>query len=92
MRSVQDCFSDIASVDNVLKYIQTTNKLHNLAIIDIGTGSGNIIIAIARNIKKGPGNNVKFYGIDISDKALAIAKYNARKNNVSKKIKFVKQD
>ena len=63
-------------------------KSKNKTIIDIGTGSGNIIVALAKNIKEK--NN--FYGIDISAKALEVAKQNAKLNKVDKKIKFIKGD
>ncbi len=57
-------------------------------IIDIGTGSGNIIISLAKNIK----NNNTFWGVDISPKALSVARYNAKKNKAEKRIKFIKSD
>lgn len=58
----------------------------NSNIVDIGTGSGNIIIALAKNLQA----KNKFFGIDISSKALQIAKQNAKTNKVEKKIKFLK--
>jgi len=64
----------------------------NTNIIDVGTGSGNIIISIAHNIERIAHNKIKFFAIDISAKALSIAKYNARKNKVDKKIEFIKSD
>ena len=63
-------------------------KSKNKNIVDIGTGSGNIIIALANNIKAK--NN--YYGIDISSRALNIAKHNAKINKVDKVIKFYKSD
>lgn len=56
------------------------------AFIDIGTGSGNIIISLVKNLKQ---NNI-FYGIDISAKALRVAKKNSQKNKVAKKINFLR--
>jgi len=60
----------------------------NSTIIDVGTGSGNIIISLCKNIK----NKNNYYGIDISEKALRVAKYNTRKHGVDKKIIFIKGD
>ena len=64
------------------------------SIIDVGTGSGNIIISIARTMDsfrddfRTCGTNLRFYGIDISEEALTIAKKNAGRNRVGRKIKF----
>lgn len=46
-------------------------------ILDIGTGSGCIPVSLAKNL-----TNARITGIDISDKALDIAKKNATSNNV----------
>jgi len=53
-------------------------------IIDVGTGSGNIIISLAKNLK----NKNSFIAIDISENALMVAKKNARAHDVAGKIKF----
>ncbi|MFA6285394.1 MAG: peptide chain release factor N(5)-glutamine methyltransferase [Parcubacteria group bacterium] len=63
-----------------------------LDIIDIGTGSGNIIISIAKNIPEKIRRNKDFYAIDISKASLQVAKKNAEKNKVEKKIKFIQSD
>lgn len=69
-------------VEQTLKYLKNKN---NLNIIDIGTGSGCLIISVAKNAA-----NNNYYAADISTKALKIAKTNARKNKVN--IKFLKSD
>jgi len=56
-------------------------------LVDIGTGSGCIPIAIAKNI---PNKNLKIVAVDVSPAALKIARQNAKKNNV--KIKFYRGD
>lgn len=58
----------------------------NQAVIDIGTGSGNIIIALAKNIQA----KNDYYALDISPPALAVAKQNAQRHKVGKKIKFLR--
>lgn len=70
-------------VEKVLKKI-TQKKILLPQIIDLGTGSGCIAIAIKKYI------NCSMTALDISEKALELAKENANKNKV--KIKFIKED
>ncbi|NTV40976.1 MAG: peptide chain release factor N(5)-glutamine methyltransferase [Candidatus Moranbacteria bacterium] len=67
-------------VENILK-VNPKNK----TIIDIGTGSGCIIISLAKNLK----NENEFIAIDASKKALQVAFKNARKYDMTKKINFL---
>lgn len=71
-------------VDLALKYLQA-NSYKLQAVVDLGTGSGNIIISLAKSIS----GNLKFYALDSSAKALKIARLNARRHGVAKKIKFL---
>lgn len=59
-------------------------------IVDVGTGSGNIIISIVKNIPAKIRKKINFYATDISEKALRVAKKNARKHKIDKYIKFIK--
>ena len=70
-------------VDKTIKYI---NKLNNkeLDILEIGTGSGCISIALKKSLKS------DIDAIDISAKAIEVAKTNAINNNV--KINFLECD
>lgn len=70
-------------VDDLIKYIKEY-KFNNSNIIDIGTGSGCIAIAL----KKALECNVT--ALDISEKALGLAKKNAEKNNAD--IEFLNED
>lgn len=56
-----------------------------VTIIDIGTGSGCIAIALKKNISA-----AAVFGLDISEEALEVAKQNALYNNVD--IQFIKYD
>lgn len=60
-------------------------KQQKLSILDIGTGSGCIIISILKERQKFTGT-----AIDISKKALNIAKYNAKIHHLNNRIKFYK--
>lgn len=80
-------------VELALKEIPNTKyKIPTTAIIDVGTGSGNIIISMASQLKNQATRirNYELFGVDISAKALQIAKHNARQHAVEKKIKFHK--
>ena len=62
-------------------------KLYNgkkITILDIGTGSGCIIIALLNSLKKSTG-----IGVDISKDAIYIAKKNAQKFNLYNRVKFL---
>lgn len=66
-------------------------KLSIINFIDIGTGSGCVAIALASELNK---KNIKSngYALDISKKALAVAKKNAKKHGVLGCIKFLHSD
>lgn len=62
------------------------------AILDIGTGSGCIIVSLAKELhKKALGKNIVFKAIDVSKKALETARSNAKLQNVDY-IDFLKGD
>ena len=62
-------------VDLILKSAKAKNQ--NLIILDIGTGSGCIAIALAKNL-----SNAQVFALDVSEKALEIAQINAKSNQV----------
>ena len=68
-------------IEECLDFIKK-NNIQNPKIIDIGTGSGAIAISIAKEIPKS-----KIFAVDISKKAIEIAKNNAKNHDV--KINFV---
>ncbi len=73
-------------VEKVLNYV-LENKRRNFNVLDLGTGSGNIIISLA---KYAPGS--MYYASDISRNAIRIAKKNARLNKIRKNICFINAD
>ncbi len=71
-------------VEQVLSYL---SPLSTKKILDIGTGSGCIIISIVKARKK-----CKGVGIDISKNAIKLAKYNAKIQHIKNRIKFFHSD
>ena len=71
-------------VEQVLKEIKIYNSRR---ILDIGTGSGCIILSILMERKKCYG-----VGLDISKKAINLAKYNAKIQQIKNRIKFYNSD
>ena len=59
-------------------------KEKKIFILDIGTGSGCIVISILSNLMNSSG-----VGIDISKNAILVAKKNALKHDLSNRIKFL---
>ena len=71
-------------IEEVIKYTDEDSKLH---ILDIGTGSGCILLSILRERKKFNGT-----GIDISKKSINISRYNAKKLKLGNRAKFYISD
>ncbi len=71
----------------VEKILENINKDDSIKILDIGTGSGNIAISLAKNLP-----NVSITAIDISEDALKVAKENSELNNMNGKVIFKRMD
>ncbi len=71
-------------VEEVLKLFNNNSKLN---VLDIGTGSGCILLSILKERKN-------FYGtgIDISKKAIKVAKFNAKMHQLSNRVDFYYSD
>ncbi|MDF1498419.1 MAG: peptide chain release factor N(5)-glutamine methyltransferase [Patescibacteria group bacterium] len=78
-------------IEETLKIINE-NKIqkNKINLIDIGTGSGCILISILNELKKNNKNKIihKSFANDISSKAIKISQFNAKKYNLTKQIIF----
>ncbi len=61
------------------------SKNENISVLDIGTGSGCIILSLLKDRK-----NFNGIGIDISKNALKVAKFNAKMHHLENRVKFFK--
>lgn len=73
-------------VEAVLKKQKILNK-RSLSVLELGTGSGNIAVSLAKLL---PGNVITT--VDISCEAIAVAQKNARFHGLSDWIEFVHKD
>ena len=69
----------------VEEVIKIAGKMNNPKILDLCTGSGAIAISIAKNVP-----DAEVYAIDISQKAIEVAKKNAKQ--LGAKVKFIKSN
>ena len=84
------CFSYKSSVLTGKVNYSKANKLKTLkvdTVVDLGCGSGDIIIDFCKRQK-----TFKGVGVDISKSALKVAKINVKKNKLSKRIDLIHGD
>ncbi len=94
-----DCSTLIPRPETELLVEKTLEYCHkefypsqNIALIDIGTGSGCILVSLLKELQKKRfrESKIKAFGIDISAKALRIAKKNSERIELLTKINFLK--
>lgn len=61
--------------------------ISNFRVLDVGTGSGVIALALAKEFPE-----AKISGVDISDNALALARENAERLGLNDRVRFKKSD
>lgn len=71
-------------VEEIIKKLKALDEKKFYTIVDVGTGSGNIATALAKNL------NSYIYAIDIAGEILDIASRNAENIGVKDKISFLK--
>lgn len=71
-------------VENAFEILK---DMKNPKILEIGVGSGIISVMLATMIE-----NISIVAVDINDKAIELAKLNAKKFEVENKIEFIKSD
>lgn len=71
----------------LVELIISNNRDNEIRILDIGSGSGNIALALAKNL---PLSTVT--GVEISEKAIEVSRVNACENDITNNLKFIKLD
>jgi release factor glutamine methyltransferase len=75
-------------VELALRYVPSILRQHSCCrILDVGTGSGNLAVAVAASIEA-----VEVTALDISPIALMVAQQNARTCGVSDRVRYVRGD
>ena len=72
---------------NELDTVATTKRPHQLRIIDVGTGSGCIAIALAKHLPQ-----ASITATDISAEALVVASQNVERHNVQNQVSLIACD
>lgn len=81
-------------VDKVLSYMKENFEKHGkFRVLDIGTGSGNIAVSIAKNSEFGGVETVEYIdAIDVSEGAIEVALKNVEQHGVEGKVRIFYSD
>lgn len=71
--------------DESLLFADQVNVKEGDTVMDLGTGSGILALSCAKKASK-------VYGVDINKKAVDYAQFNAKLNNLQKRVQFLKGD
>jgi release factor glutamine methyltransferase len=71
----------------VVEFLAATKSLENPRAVDVGTGSGCLALACARQHKA-----ARFVAIDVSPEAIAVAEANARAHGLADRVEFRQGD
>lgn len=74
-------------IERFLEWVRSASFSEPIRILDLGTGSGNIAVAAAKELP-----DAQVTAVDISPSALAVAKTNASVHGVADRIEFVAGD
>lgn len=75
-------------VTRVLKFLSSRPSDAPKVVVDVGTGTGAIILSLAKEYT----GAADFIGTDISEEAIALARANAVRTGLSERVKFVVAD
>jgi len=71
-------------VDTAIRKLKTIDQIKPIKILDLGTGSGNIAISLAKHLNRG-----HITAVDISREAIDVAQENAGTHGLSRFITFI---
>lgn len=77
-------------VEQVLEFLKKKKSKKKIAVVDVGTGSGCIIVSVTKNLlcQRKSSQDFSFLAVDTSLKALRVAKQNAEHHGVGSEIQF----
>ena len=75
-------------VTRVLKYLESRTNSGVPVVVDVGTGTGAIVLSLAQEFK----GDAAFLGTDVSEDAIALAQENAAKCALADRVKFAVAD